>query len=148
LAGGILQALFFSPAAEGHGSARWAPLSQGRIPPLYPSSYPVECDFCRGFNLTDPVSKVRTVVYDERGAVFGKDIFEEPVEKYISVHLLHRFTVIPGSGSDKTVICPLISSVKEGISVPVFQTTQRFNTFHDVFHGNPFTEIVKQLIAK
>jgi hypothetical protein len=88
------------------------------------------------------------MVYDEGSAVFGKDIFEEPVEKYISIYFLKRFTVIPGRWTDKTVICPLISSVKKGGSVPVLQTTQRFDTFHNIFHGNPFTEIVKQLIAK
>jgi hypothetical protein len=87
-------------------------------------------------------------VYDEGGAVFGKDIFEETVEKYISVRFLHRFTIIPGRGTNKTMICPLISSIEEGTSVPVLQATQRFDTFHDIFHGNPFAEIVKQLIAK
>jgi hypothetical protein len=87
-------------------------------------------------------------VYDERGAVFGKDIFEEPVEKYISVRFLHYFAVIPWRGTNKTMICPLFSSVEEGAAIPVLQAAQRFDTFHDIFHGNPFAEILKQLIAK
>ena len=88
------------------------------------------------------------MVYDKRGAVFRKDIFKEPVEKYISVRFLHRFTVIPGRRTNKTVICSLISSVEEGAAVPVFQAAQRFDTFYDIFHGNPLAEILKQPIAK
>ena len=88
------------------------------------------------------------MVYDERGTVFRKDIFEEPEEKYVSVRFLHRFTVIPGCGTNKTVICTFVSSVEEGAAVPVFQAAQRFDTFYDIFHGNPFAEILKQPIAE
>ena len=123
-------------------------LFRGRIPPFYPSSLPAERDACRRFNLSNPVPKVRCVVYDERGAVFGKDIFKEPEEKYVTVRFLHRFTVIPGRGTYKTVICALISSVEEGAAVPVLQATQRFDAFHDIVYGNPFAEILKQPIAE
>jgi len=87
-------------------------------------------------------------VYDEGGTVFGEDIFKEPVEKYISVRFLHRFAVIPGCGTNKTVICTFVSSIEEGAAVPVFQTAQRFDTFHDIFHGNSLAEILKQPIAE
>src|SRR4030042_6079721 len=105
-------------------------LSTRRIPPFYPGALPAERDACRRFNLADPVPKVRCVVYDERGAVFGKDIFKKPVEKYISVHFLHCFAVIPGRGTNKTVICALISSIEEGAVVPVLQAAPRFDKFH------------------
>src|SRR4030042_3120162 len=95
-------------------------LSVGWVPPFYPGALPAERDVRRRFNLTDPVSKVRCVVYDERGTVFGEDIFKEPVEKYISVRFLHRFAVIPGCGTNKTVICTFVSSIEEGAAVPVF----------------------------
>jgi len=88
------------------------------------------------------------MVGDERGAVFGKDIFKEPVEKYISVRFLHRFAVVPGSGTNKTVVRPFISSVEEGAAVPVFQAAQRFDTCYDIFHGHPFAEISKQPIGE
>jgi hypothetical protein len=52
-------------------------------------------------------------VYDERRAVFGEDIFKESVEKYISVHFLQRFAIIPGRRANKTVIRPLLSPIEE-----------------------------------
>ena len=73
------------------------------------------------------------VVDDVGGAVLRENIFKEPVEKYIPVHLLHRFTIIPGRRPDKPVIRSLISPVEEVISEPVFEVTQRFNTLHDIF---------------
>jgi hypothetical protein len=123
-------------------------LCQGRIPPFYPGSLPAERDICHRFDLADPVSKIRCVVYDERGTVFRKDIFEEPEEKYVSVRFLHRFTVIPGRGTNKTVICSLIPSVEKGAAVPVLQAAQRFDTFQDIFYGNPFAEILKEAVAE
>lgn len=54
---------------------------------------------------------------DERGAVLGKDVFKEPMEKYISVRFLHRFAVIPWRGTNKTVIGPLIPPVEEEVAV-------------------------------
>jgi hypothetical protein len=53
--------------------------------------------------------------------VFGKDIFKEPVEKYVSVRFLHRFAIIPWRGANKTVIGPFVSSVEQGAAVPVLQ---------------------------
>jgi len=63
------------------------------------------------------------MVYDEGGTALRKDVFKEPEEKYVSVRFLHRFTVIPGRGTNKTVICPFISPVEEGAAVPVLQAT-------------------------
>jgi len=54
------------------------------------------------------------MVYDERGTMFGEDVFKEPVEKNISVHFQNRFTIIPGRRTNKTVIRPLLSPVKKG----------------------------------
>jgi hypothetical protein len=53
------------------------------------------------------------VVNDERGAVIRENIFEEPMEKYISVHLLQDFTVIPGRWPNESMIRPFVSPVKE-----------------------------------
>ena len=88
------------------------------------------------------------MVYDKRGAVFRKDIFKEPVEKYISVRFLHRFTVIPGRGANKTVIGPFISSVEEGAAVSILQAAQRFDTFHNIHHSDSFAEILEQSITE
>ena len=88
------------------------------------------------------------MVDDERGAVFGEDVLKEPVEKDISVHFLHRFAIIPGRGPDKTVIRPLVPPVEEVASEPVLQATERFDTLHDVCHGDPFAEILKQPIGE
>ena len=86
------------------------------------------------------------MVYDERGAVFGEDVFEKPVEKYVSVHFLHCCTIIPGRRADKTVVRPLISPVEEVASGSVLQTTQRFDALHDICHCDPFAEMLKQPI--
>jgi len=59
------------------------------------------------------------MVYDERGTMFGEDVFKEPVEEYISIHFHHRFTIIPGRRTNKTVIRPLLSPVEEVVSKPV-----------------------------
>ena len=88
------------------------------------------------------------MVDDERGTVIGKDIFEDAVEKYVSVYFLHCFAIIPGRGADKTVVRPFISSVEEVTSEPVFQTSQRFHALHDICEGDPFAEIAKQAIAE
>jgi hypothetical protein len=69
---------------------------------------------------------------DQWGAVLGEDIFKKTVEEYISVHFRYGFTIIPGRRSNKTMIRPLISSVKEMGTKPVFQATQRFDTLHDI----------------
>lgn len=88
------------------------------------------------------------MVYDEWSAVFRKDIFKEAMEKYISIRFLHRFAIVPGCGTNKTMIGPFVSSVEEGATVAVFQATQCFDTFHDILHGNPFAEILKQPITE
>lgn len=124
------------------------PLFQGWIPPFYPGSAPAERDACGRFDLPDPVSKVRCVVYDEGGAVFGENVFKEPVEKYISVYFLQHFTIIPGSRANKTVVRPLISPVEEVVLEPVFQAAKRFDTLHNICHGNPLAEILKQPITE
>jgi hypothetical protein len=87
-------------------------------------------------------------VYDERRAVFGEDIFKESVEKYISVHFLQRFAIIPGRRANETVIRPLISSVEEVGLERLFQAAQRFDALHNIRHGDPFAEILKQPIAE
>lgn len=91
------------------------------IPPFYPGSFPAEFNACLRFDLSDPVSKVRGMVYDERGTLFGDDVFKEPVEKYISIHFHYRFTIIPGGWTNKAVIRPLLSPVEELVSEPVLQ---------------------------
>jgi hypothetical protein len=83
------------------------------------------------------------VVDDERGAVIRENIFEEPMEKYISVHLLQDFTVIPGRWPNKSMIRPFVSPVEEVASELILQTAQCLNTPHDICESNPFTEIVK-----
>ena len=85
---------------------------------------------------------------NEGGAVFGEDIFIKPEEKYVSVRFLQRFAVIPRRRTDKAVICSLIPPVEKGAAVAVLQTTQDLDTFHDVFHGDPFAEILKQPVAE
>jgi len=88
------------------------------------------------------------MVDDQRGAVLRENIFKEPVEKYIPVHLLHRFTIIPGRRPDKPVIRSLISPVEEVISEPVFEVSKRFNALHDICEGNPFAKTLKQPIGE
>ena len=66
-------------------------LFYGRIPPFDPGSNSAERDARHRFNLPDPVSKVRRVVNDERGAVLGEDVFKEPVKEQGCVHFPHRF---------------------------------------------------------
>ena len=69
---------------------------------------------------------------DQWGAVLGEDVFKKTVEKYISVHFRYRPTIIPGRRPNKTMIRPLISSVKQMVTKPVFQAAQRFDTLHDI----------------
>ena len=88
-------------------------LFQGRIPPFDPGPTPAERDARRRFNLPDPVSKIRCVMDDERGAVLGEDVFEEPVKEQGCVHFPHRFRVVPGRRVNETVIRPLISPIEE-----------------------------------
>ena len=88
------------------------------------------------------------MVYDERGTVFREDIFKEPMEKYVRVHFLHRFTIIPGRRANEAVIRPLISPIEEVASEPVLQAAQRFDTFNDILYGDPFAEILKHPIAE
>ena len=90
-----------------------------QVPPFDPRSDPAERGPRHRLDLSDPVSKVRCVVHDERGAVFGEDVFKKPVEKYVSVRFLQCFTIIPGRRANKTVIRPLISPVEEVASKPV-----------------------------
>ena len=85
---------------------------------------------------------------DEGCAVFGEDVFKEPMEKYISVYLPKRFTVIPGGRANEPVVCALISPVEKVTPKPVFQAAQCFDTLYDICHGNPFAEILKQPIAE
>ena len=85
---------------------------------------------------------------DERSAVLGEDIFKEPMEKNISVYFLQRFTVIPRSRANEAVVCALISPVEKVTPKPVLQAAQRFHTVHDICHGNPFAEKLKQPIAE
>ena len=84
------------------------------------------------------------MVNDERGAVLRKDVFEEPVKKYIPVRLLHRFSVIPRRGTNKTMIGSLVSPIEESASETVLQTAKRFDTRHDLCHRDPLAEILKQ----
>ncbi len=51
------------------------------VPPLDPGSHPAESDSGQRFDLSDPVTKIRGVVDDERSAVFGEDVVKKPVEK-------------------------------------------------------------------
>ena len=85
---------------------------------------------------------------DERGTVFGKDVFKEPVKKNGRIHFPQRFTIVPGRRVDETVIGPLISPVKEVVSEAVLQVTQCFDTLQDVCDRDPFAEIVEQWIAE
>jgi len=87
-------------------------------------------------------------VDDEWGAVFRKNIFKEAVEKNISVHFLHHFTLIPGRRSNKTVIRSLISTVEEVVTESVLQATQRLDALDNICHCDPLAQILKQLIAE
>ena len=78
------------------------------------------------------------MVYDKRGAVFGEDVLEEPVEKDVSVHFLHRFTIIPGRRPDKAVIRSFVSTVEQVVPELILQTTERFDALHDICDGNAF----------
>ncbi|MDP2971408.1 MAG: hypothetical protein Q8P64_19710 [Deltaproteobacteria bacterium] len=75
------------------------------------------------------------MVNDEGGAVLRENIFKEPVEEYIPVHLLHRFTIIPWRGPDKTVIRPLISPVN-----PVRNSSGALNPAGIILKSNPAAE--------
>ena len=119
-----------------------------RIPPFDPGSIPSEGDIRRGFDLSDPVPEMGCVVDDQRGAVLRENIFKEPVEEYIPVHLLHRFTILPWRRPDKTVIRPLTSPVKEVASEAVFEVSKRFNALHDIRQGDPFAKILKQPVGE
>ncbi len=92
-----------------------------RLPPFNPGPDPSEPDACRRFDLSDPVSKVGSMVYDERGAVLREDVLKEPVEEYVPVHFPHHLTVIPGRGAYETVIRSLISPVEEIASKRILQ---------------------------
>jgi hypothetical protein len=85
---------------------------------------------------------------DEGCTVFGKDVFKEPVEENISVSFLQCFTIIPRGRANKTVVRPLIPAVKEVAPKAVLQAAQGFDALHDIRHGDTFTEILKQPIAK
>jgi hypothetical protein len=88
------------------------------------------------------------VVYDEGSTVFGKDVLIEPVKKYISIYFHQRLAIVPGCWANKPVIGPLISPIQKVIPEPILQTTERFDTFHDICHGNPFAEILKQPVTE
>jgi len=119
-----------------------------RIPPFDPGSFSAERDACRRFDLSNPVSKVRCMVYDEGSAVFGKDIIKKPVKKYIPVHFHHCFAIIPGRRANETVIRPFISPIQKLASEPILQTTERFDTFHNIFHRDSFAEILKHPVTE
>ncbi len=87
-------------------------------------------------------------MYDERSTVLRENVFEQSVKKYISVHLHHRFTIVPWRWPDKTVIRSLVSAVEKMVAESIFQTAQRIDTLYDVFHCDPFAEILKQPIAE
>jgi hypothetical protein len=72
------------------------------------------------------------MMYDKRGAVFGENIFKEPVKKYVSVYFLERFTIIPRRGANKTVIRPLISPIQKVPPKPILQAAKRCDTFYDI----------------
>lgn len=61
---------------------------------------------------------------DERGTVVGEDVFKEPVEENIPVHLLHRFPIIPGRWPDESVIRSFIPPVKEVGPESVFEAAK------------------------
>lgn len=57
---------------------------------------------------------------DDQGcAAIGENVFEEAMEKYIPVHFLQGFTIIPWRWPNESVICPFVSPVKEEVSEPV-----------------------------
>jgi hypothetical protein len=72
------------------------------------------------------------VVYNKGGTVFGKDVFIEPVKKYISVYFHQRLTIIPRCWPNKTMICPFLSSVEKVASKLILQAAQRFHTLQDI----------------
>ena len=88
------------------------------------------------------------MVDNQRGAVLREDVFKEPMEKYVRVILAHRFGVIPGRGTNKTVIGSLVSPIKKSASETVFQTAKRFDTHYDVGHSDPLAEGSKQTIVE
>ncbi len=127
---------------------RGAGIRLKRIPPFDPCSFPAERDPCRFFDLPDPVAEERRMMDDERGTVFGKDIFEESIEKYIRVGFLHGFTIIPGGGVDKTVVRPFVSPVEKVVSETILQTAERFDALHDIRQGDALAKIMEQTIAE
>ena len=88
------------------------------------------------------------MVDNQRGAVLREDVFKEPMEKYVRITLARRFRVIPGSGTNKAVIGSLVSPIKKNVSETVFQTAKRFDTRHDVCHGDPLAEVFKETIVE
>jgi hypothetical protein len=70
------------------------------------------------------------------------------MEKYVRITLAHRFRIIPGRGTNKAVICSLVSPIKEGASEAVFQTAERFDARHDIGHGDPLAEVFKETIVE
>ncbi len=88
------------------------------------------------------------MVDDEGRAVLGEDIFKESVEKYIPVDFPKRLTIIPGRGTDETMIRAFIPPVKKVIREPVLQPPQRLYGPDDFRNGDAFTEILEQAIAE
>ena len=85
---------------------------------------------------------------DKRSTVFGENVFKEPMKEYVSIHFEKSFTIVPGRGANKAVIRALISSIEKVSTKFVLQPPKRFNTFHDIRHGDPFAKVVKQSITE
>ncbi len=88
------------------------------------------------------------MVDDEGRAVLGKNVFKESVEKYIPVDFPKRLIIIPGRGTDETMICALVPAVKKVIREPVLQQAQRLNGPDDIRNGDAFAEILEQPVAE
>ena len=85
---------------------------------------------------------------DQGNAVFGKDIFIESMEVYVSVHFLQCFAIVPGRRPDETVICPLIPTVEQMSPELVFQVSERFDARHDISDGDALAKNLKQTVAE
>lgn len=88
------------------------------------------------------------MVDDERDAVLGQNVFKKSVEKYIPIHFLQCFTIVPGGGTDETVIRALVAAVEEVALELVLQLAQRFDRLHDICYRDAFTEILEQPITE
>lgn len=85
---------------------------------------------------------------DKRGAALREDIFIESVEKDLVIHFPQDLPFVPGRRPDQTVIRALLPPVEKVAPESVLQATQSFNTSNDIYQGNPFTKVLKQLIRE